>query len=144
MVAKYGIQEADIYNFDEIGFMMGKISTNMIVTSSKRRTRPKIMQQGDREWATVIQAVNFTGWAVPPYIVVAGRYHLSSWYDDDTIPKDWRLQTSPNGWTSNEIGLDFIQHFERHTKDRKTGVRRLLVLDGHESHVSGDFCEGTR
>jgi hypothetical protein len=44
MVAKYGIQEADIYNFDETGFMMGKIFTNMVVTSSERRARPKIMQ----------------------------------------------------------------------------------------------------
>jgi hypothetical protein len=76
---------------------------------------------------------------VPPYIIVAGRYHLSSWYDDDIIPKDWRIRTSSNGWTSNEIGLDFIQYFKKHTKDRKTGVHRLLVLDGHESHVSGDF-----
>jgi hypothetical protein len=97
------------------------------------------MQHGDREWITVIQAVNSTGWAVPLYIVIAGRYYLSLWYDDNTIPKDWRIRTSPNGWKSNEIGLDFIQYFEKHTKDRKTGVHRLLVLDGHESHVSGDF-----
>jgi hypothetical protein len=97
IVAKYGIQQADIYNFDETGFMMDKISTSMVVTSFKRRALPKIMQQGDREWTTVIQAVNFTGWAVLPYIVVAGRYHLFSWYDDDTIPKDWRIRTSSNG-----------------------------------------------
>lgn len=127
-IAKYGIQEEDIYNFDET-----------VVTSSERHARPKTMQQGNREWATVIQAINSTGWAVPPYIVVAGRYHLSSWYDDDTIPKEWRIQTSPKGWTSNEIGIDFIKHFEEHTRDRKFGVYRLLVLDGHESHVSGDF-----
>jgi hypothetical protein len=78
MMAKYGIQKADIYNFDETGFIMGKISTSIVVTSSERRARPKIMQQNDREWATVIQAVNSTGWAVPPYIIVASRYYLSS------------------------------------------------------------------
>jgi hypothetical protein len=86
-VAKYGIQQADIYNF-ETGFMMGKISTNVVVTSFKRRARPKRMQQDDREWIIVIQAVNFTGWAMPPYIVVTGRYYLFSWYDDDIIPKN--------------------------------------------------------
>ncbi|KFZ25103.1 hypothetical protein V502_00412, partial [Pseudogymnoascus sp. VKM F-4520 (FW-2644)] len=31
-IAKYGIYEADIYNFDETGFMMGVISTAMVVT----------------------------------------------------------------------------------------------------------------
>lgn len=43
IIAKYGIQEEDIYNFDETGFMMGKISTNMVVTSSERHARPKTM-----------------------------------------------------------------------------------------------------
>jgi hypothetical protein len=39
-ITKYGIQEADIYNFDETGFMMGVISTAMVVTSIERRGRP--------------------------------------------------------------------------------------------------------
>jgi hypothetical protein len=30
-IAKYGIQEADIYNFDEIGFLMGVISTVLLL-----------------------------------------------------------------------------------------------------------------
>jgi hypothetical protein len=33
-IAKYGMQEADIYDFDETGFLMGVISTAMVVTSS--------------------------------------------------------------------------------------------------------------
>ena len=35
--AKYGILDEDIYNFDEIGFMMGVISTGAVVTGSKRQ-----------------------------------------------------------------------------------------------------------
>ena len=35
-VAKYGILEEDFHNFDETGFMMGMISTTMVVTSSDR------------------------------------------------------------------------------------------------------------
>ena len=39
VIAKYGIVESDIYNFDETGFMMGIISTGMVVTSTERLTR---------------------------------------------------------------------------------------------------------
>lgn len=35
--AKYGIQQEDIYNFDETGFMMGQLSTGVVFTASKRR-----------------------------------------------------------------------------------------------------------
>jgi hypothetical protein len=138
-IAKYGILEADIYNFDETGFMMGVISTAMVVTSSERRGRAKSKQPGNREWVTAIQGVNATGWTVPPFIIVQGKYHLSSWYENSPLPNDWVITTSENGWTTNERGLEWIQHFDKHTRARTTGVYRLLVLDGHDSHHSTDF-----
>ena len=36
--AKYGILDDDIYNFDESGFQMGRISHGTVVTGSERRT----------------------------------------------------------------------------------------------------------
>lgn len=54
IVAKYGIAEADIFNFDETGFMIGVITSGMIVTTSESRSRKKKKQPGNREWVTVI------------------------------------------------------------------------------------------
>jgi DDE superfamily endonuclease/helix-turn-helix, Psq domain len=138
-IAKYGIAESDIYNFDETGFMMGIISTGTVVTSSERRSNAKLAQPGNREWVTVIQGVNSQGWSIPPFIIVAGKYHLSSWYENSTLPQDCVIATSDNGWTTNERGLEWIQHFDKHTKPRTTGGYRLLLMDGHESHHSTDF-----
>jgi hypothetical protein len=76
IIAKYGIADADIYNFDETGFMMGQITALMVITSSNRRGKPKLAQPGNREWATIIQGVNSQGWTVPPYIIVKGKYYL--------------------------------------------------------------------
>jgi hypothetical protein len=59
--AKYGICNEDVYNFDEAGFMMGKIMTQLVVTGSERRGRPKAVQPGNREWTTVIQGINAAG-----------------------------------------------------------------------------------
>jgi hypothetical protein len=39
--AKYSILEEDVYNFDEAGFMMSKITTQLFVTESERRGQPK-------------------------------------------------------------------------------------------------------
>ena len=57
-VAKYGILEQDIYNFDEAGFAMGVIATAKVVTSSEAKSRPKTIQPGNREWVSIIQGVN--------------------------------------------------------------------------------------
>ena len=141
-VAKYGIAEEDIYNFDETGFLMGLLAASgMVITSTERRGRPRQAQQGNREWATVIQAVNSQGWALPPFIILAGKNHLGTWFRDNPMPRDWRIGTSSNGWTTNELGLEWIKHFDKHTRTRTKGAKRLLILDGHESHHSVEFEE---
>jgi hypothetical protein len=139
--AKYGICDDDVYNFDEAGFMMGKITTQLVVTGSERRGRPKAIQPGNREWVTVIATINAAGWSVPPFLIFAGQYHLSAWYEEAEIPRDWAIAVSDNGWTNNELGVEWLKHFNAHTKTRVVGARRLLVLDGHESHHSLEFEE---
>ncbi|EXL90010.1 hypothetical protein FOIG_16710 [Fusarium odoratissimum NRRL 54006] len=143
-IAKYGIRSDDIWNFDETGFMMGAIMAGMVVTGSERQGRPKSVQPGNREWITVIQAINAEGQSIAPFIIGAGQYHLANWYRECNLPGDWVIATTQNGWTNNELGLDWLKHFDRSTTNRSTGPYRLLILDGHESHHSADFeryCE---
>ncbi|KAF4433111.1 hypothetical protein FACUT_8209 [Fusarium acutatum] len=113
-IAKYGIHSDDIWNFDETGFMMGVFST-------------------------MIQAINAAGWAIEPFIVVAGQNHLQNWYQECNIPGDWAIATTQNGWTDNGTGLEWLKHFNRCSLKRTIGTYRLLILDGHESHHSVDF-----
>ena len=144
MRAKYGVQDSDLYNFDETGFMIGVICASMVVTRADRQGRSKSVQPGNREWATAIECVNSEGWCLPPFLVVQGVNHLAHWYSQTNLPDDWVIKTSSNGWTDNETGLEWIRHFDRHTKSRAKGVYRMLVLDGHESHKSpafGMFCK---
>jgi hypothetical protein len=131
-IAKYGILEDDIWNFDETGFMMGIIRTSKVVTSTQTQGRPKSVQPGNREWVTIIQGVNSTGWAIPPFIIAAGKKHLRSWYEDSNLPADWAIGMTPNGWTNNETGLIWLKHFNEHTVNRSVGFYRLLILDGHK------------
>jgi hypothetical protein len=143
-IAKYGVQSDDIWNFDETGFMIGVISSGIVVTGSERRGRPKSVQPGNREWVTAIQAINAEGRAIDPFIIVAGQYHLANWYRESNLPATWAISTTQNGWTDNETGLEWLKHFDRCTTDRSVSPYRLLILDSHESHHSADFeiyCE---
>ena len=71
--------------------------------------------------------------------MIKAKHHLSSWYEDPTIPSDWKIGVSNNGWTNNELSVNWIKHFDQHTKARTKGVYRLLIFDGHESHHSDGF-----
>jgi hypothetical protein len=137
--AKYSIQDNDVHNFDKSGFQMGVIGSMKVVTGSERHARPELIQPGDCEWVTVIQGICAAGYAIPPFIIYKGRVHISAWYEKTSIPGNWKLSVSENGWTNNELGLEWLKHFDGCTKGQKVGVYRLLILDGHESHLNQDF-----
>jgi len=139
MRAKYGIQDTDFYNFDETGFIMGIICGSMVITRADRRGKGKQLQAGNREWATAVECVSSDGFVLPPLLILQGVNHLASWYTECDLPPSWAIKTTLNGWTNNETGLEWIQHFDKHTKARRKGAYRMLVLDGHESHISADF-----
>lgn len=136
---KYGVHNDDVHNFDETGFQMGVIGSMKVVTGAERRTRPNVIQPGDREWVTVIQSICAAGYATPPFIIYKGRVHISAWYEEASVPRNWKLSVSENGWTNNALGLEWLKHFDAYTTARRVGVYRLLILDGHESHLNQDF-----
>ena len=136
-IAKYGVAEEDIFNFEETGFQMGVISTSKVITTSDRKGRPRTKQPGNRKWATAIEAINAKGWAIPPFIIFDGKLHQTTWYQTG-IPEAWRIAVSDNGWTNDKLGLEWIRHFHDHTKHCK-GKWRLLIFDGHGSHQTAEF-----
>jgi hypothetical protein len=110
----YGILDGDTYNFDETGFMMGIAATSKVVTSSETIGRAATIQPGDREWVTTIECINASGWSIPPFVILLGKLHQASWYQG--LPPDWAIAVSDNGWTTDELGLEWIKHYHRHTE----------------------------
>jgi hypothetical protein len=140
VIEKYGIHEDDIFNFDETGFQMGILSTAKVVTGSDRVGKPFSIQPGNREWVTLIECICTRGIAIPPIVIFQAALHQRTWYENGLLPQDWSIAVSENGWTTNSIALHWLEHvFDKHTKRQSVGQYRLLLLDGHGSHVSAAF-----
>jgi DDE superfamily endonuclease len=118
---------------------MGVIATARVVTRTDRAGRPRTVQPGNREWVTIIEYINALGGAIPPLVIFEVVMYQAAWYKDNIIPHDWLIGVSDNSWTTDKIGLTWLSLFHKHTKDRTVGTYRLLVLDGHNSHVNPEF-----
>lgn len=81
-IIKYGVLSDDIYNFDESGFAMGISATTKVITQSFYTGRRGVLQAGNREWVTVIEAIGASGYALPPYIIFKGKNFMERWFDD--------------------------------------------------------------
>jgi len=142
-INKYGILLEDIYNFDEAGFQMGQISASKVVTDADRLGRPKQVKPTNTEWVTLIQGACADGSIIPPFLVMKGKEFNHAWFYQG-LPSTWTFTVSPNGWTTDRIGLQWIRHFEKHTRQKTVGSKRLLILDNHGSHTTPEFrtfCE---
>jgi hypothetical protein len=138
-IEENGIQPEDIYNFDETGFAMGLISAQKVVTRAEYYGRRSILQPGNREWVTAIETICADGYSLPPCIIFKGQVYIAGWFESN-LPRDWRIEVSNNGWTTDEIGLRWLQKiFIPCTNSRVRGRFRLLILDGHGSHLTPQF-----
>ena len=142
--AQYGILDEDTYNMDEKGFMMG-VAGSAKVVFSKHEKQAFVKQCGNRDWASLIEAISCRR-RLPMWCIFKGKVYMDAWYDALEPGEGHQIALSENGWTDNELGLDWLQNmFEPCTAaPYLKGKYQLLLVDGHSSHVSLQFIEYAR
>ena len=55
-----------------------------------------------------------------------------------------RITTSKNGWTDQNIAINYLRLFDKQTQEKANGRTCILFLDGHSSHDSVELVNGTR
>jgi hypothetical protein len=124
VIDENGIQPEDIYNFDETGFAMGLISSQKVVTRAEYYGRRSLLRPGNREWVTAIEAICADGYSLPPCVIFKGKVAIAGWFNN--LPRDWRFEVSDNGWTTDEIGLRWLEmHFIPHEFARTRSVSAI-------------------
>ena len=112
---------------------------NVVVDIEQKQTY--MAQPGRQEWVTVIECISASGNAIPPYVIFKGEHLVSTWLPRP-LPSGWTFTTNTSGWTNNFHGNQYICHFDKHTKARLDSPEeyRLLLCDGHDSHISAELC----
>jgi hypothetical protein len=147
-ISQYDIEPHNIYNMDEKGFMLGVLIRSKRVFSRRLYEKGKIkahIQDGSREWITLLACICADGSHLEPSLIYqsASGSIQDSWLQAFD-PDDHRVHfaSSPSGWTNNELGLAWLKYvFDRSTKKKARRSYRLLILDGHGSHLTMDFIE---
>jgi hypothetical protein len=119
---------------------MGVNSSQYIICSTEYHGKRKVLQAGNHEWVTVVETINAEGGILPPYLIFKGKVFLERWFP---LPPKWAINLSLNGWTGDQIGLDWLQKHFIPNSARK-GAYILLILVGHSSHRTPQFdqlCE---
>ncbi|CAG9953466.1 unnamed protein product [Clonostachys rosea f. rosea IK726] len=140
VIEREGIQPDDIWNMDETGFRIGMKSNAMIITKRKRAHYFALPQ--NRETATAIEAISAGGRVIPAFLILSALTHVANWYDEiQGLDPDTRVAVVESGYSNDELALNWLQHFNEHSRKGQVGAKRLLLVDGHGSHHTAQFIE---
>jgi hypothetical protein len=105
------------------------------------------LQDGSREWITLLAAICADGEVLPPGLLYqsASCTLQSSWVEYITTGQhDVFVTSTPTGWSNDDVGLAWLEQvFDRCTREKARLGRdwRLLIVDGHGSHLTKDFID---
>jgi hypothetical protein len=153
-IKEYGIEPRDMYNMDEKGFLIGVLSKGKRIFSRcwyEQGGFKQRLQDGNREWITIIGCICADRTSLSPGLIyqAVSRDIQDTWLQDFN-PNDHYcfFQSSPSGWTNDELGYAWLTSiFDRETKKKARRHWRLLILDGHGSHITMkfiNFCDANK
>lgn len=134
------LDPSDLWNFDEHGLAAGEqkaqsvIGSRRIAQGSHNASSTKSKAPGNHNWCTIIECLSGTGKSVDPLLIFQGKQPQTTW-----IPLNMpeiHIEATKNAWTNNDVGIRWFKHIFL----PQSGYRKkLLLLDGHESHISEEF-----
>jgi len=132
----------NLWNVDETGIALG-VCTNHKVIGDARTNHTYVKTPENREWVSIVECISAAGTKVMPVLIFKGKTLQSTWLTPGNDPE--HLYTcSERGWTSNEIGIRWLKEVfisETAVSSQQGTLSRVLILDGHGSHVLIDFMK---
>jgi len=140
VMKEFKVDRKDVYNMDESGFAIGSTQGACVVIDARIRSQFQA-QPGRQEWVTVVECIGGDGSAIDPLVIFRGANFNTEWLPAPKLrPKGWKYSVSNKGWTSDVHGLEWLTRcFEPETREKAGGGYRILILDGHSSHVTLNF-----
>src|SRR5450759_3875476 len=107
----------------------------VIARTGAKRVQSIIPNQ--REWLSVLVCVNAAGHAIPSFYIFRGRRFRKNYIQHCEARATMSMQ--PRAWMTSYLFSAWISHFiesVRHLGGISPERRHLLLLDGHNSHVT--------
>jgi hypothetical protein len=127
---------------DKTCYAIGNVAKRraMMYSGGKARKRAALQTSNPRgKWVTTIKCVSAAGTALSPLVIYKGTTPNDAWLiKDNARVEGWHYAASPKDWSNNILGYKWL--WRVFAKQTSNLGRRLLIVDGHGSHVTTNFA----
>jgi DDE superfamily endonuclease len=131
------IEGKNIWNMDETGFRVG-IPGGQQVIVPRHITELYTISPENRVSITVIESVCSIGATIAPVLIIPGKMHMESWYNQNLSGKE-RILLSDSGYSNDELAMIWLEHFIIETKSNESSEWKIMILDSHTSHLTPEL-----
>jgi hypothetical protein len=75
---------------------------------------------------------------LPPFVIAPGKKIIDNWVSENLIGTEY-IKYIPTGYTNNNIAIKYLDYLIKYSRARPGKPWKILLLDGHESHVYKPF-----
>jgi len=123
--------------------MEGQGINGLVIGSSQERPKAvPVKTINARTWTSIIECISALGVALDPLVIFKAKSIQEQWFKKEFLTRHpgWHVTFSENGWTSNDIAVEWLEKvFLPQTEPDDPSEARLLIVDGHGSHTSDEF-----
>ena len=133
--------KSNIYNIDEKGFI-GWVAKQQRVFSKTAATSGALkgaLQDGNREWITMLAGICADGTPLPPVLIYAGQQGQlqDTWVQDvDQTLHNCHFAASLSGWTNDAIALNYMEKLYEPATKAKAGTIKATAYTGRTEAIS--------
>src|ERR1700761_5498893 len=146
---QYKYAPYNVYNMDEKGFLLGILQKMRRIFTRAWQEQGKLLgmaQDGSRTWITLVACICADGTSLSSALIYPASSGgiQDSWLNDYQPEDDCYFSSSETGWTNSTLAMDWLTRvFDRATREKAHYGRepRLLLLDGHISHINIEFID---
>ena len=131
---RYGPE--NIWNCDESGAQASRNGGGLVWARKGSQTVHSLMPN-EREWITVLSCINASGQSIPGFYIFRGKRLMDNYIEGCEDGATMAMQ--PEVWMTALLFSQWISHFIKSIESRggiSPSHRHLLIVDGHNSHVT--------
>ncbi|KAI0994129.1 hypothetical protein K3495_g14054 [Podosphaera aphanis] len=133
------IKPEKIWNFDETGFRIGCLNGQLVLIWAEQKA-VYLIDPENRDYVTYIEAISANGKTIPPIVILSGALLLEKFFGNN-LDDGVLFAMTESGYTNDMLSFEWVKHFDKHTKPSNPEEWRMLVMDGHGSHVTLEFVD---
>ena len=146
------IKRENMWNMDEKGWHRGKGPSTSVVVRRRHKNHDKQRKEASKNGIdTSIETISASGTYIKAFVLLAGSpAAVAGIYDESGVEEGMEtledskavlikveitILATSNGWSNADtFDLYLREHFNKYTQT-SSGEKRLLLLDGHRSHL---------